>query len=120
MVGVEKIAVEKRAVEKNVAASSQSDKMGAAPIRILVWQMSLPPLISMFIQYSYNLVDSMFVAQVSEQALRQGVLLVPLMWVLDQVLGMTGIWLAFPVTEVVVCVLAVGVGLHGRRMYKIG
>ena len=69
MVGAEKIAVEKKAVEKNVAASSQSDKMGAAPIPTLVWQMSLPPLISMFIQYSYNLVDSMFVAQVSEQAL---------------------------------------------------
>ena len=54
------------------------------------------------------------------QLLRQGVLLVPLMWGLDQTLGMTGIWLAFPVTEVVVCVLAVGVGLHGRRMCNIG
>ena len=31
--------------------------------------MSAPPLISMFLQYSYNLVDSMFVAKISEQAL---------------------------------------------------
>ena len=63
MAGLEKDA------EKGVAASSASDKMGSAPIPSLVWQMSLPPLVSMLIQYSYNLVDSMFVAQVSEQAL---------------------------------------------------
>lgn len=31
--------------------------------------MSAPPLISMFLQYSYNLVDSMFVAKINEQAL---------------------------------------------------
>ncbi len=65
----EKIAGEKSAAKNNVATSTQSGKMGTAPIPTLVWQMSLPPLISMFIQYSYNLVDSMFVAQVSEQAL---------------------------------------------------
>ena len=31
--------------------------------------MSAPPLISMFLQYSYNLVDSMFVAKINEQSL---------------------------------------------------
>lgn len=61
--------VEKSAAERGATTLYQSEKMGSAPIPSLVWQMSLPPLISMFIQYSYNLVDSMFVAQVSEQAL---------------------------------------------------
>ena len=39
---------------------------------ITVWffvVMSLPPLFSMFLQYSYNLLDSAFVARLSENAL---------------------------------------------------
>ncbi len=43
--------------------------MAYTPINKLILQMSAPPLISMFLQYSYNLVDSMFVAKISEQAL---------------------------------------------------
>lgn len=45
------------------------NKMAYAPINKLILQMSMPPLISMFLQYSYNLVDSMFVARINEQAL---------------------------------------------------
>ncbi len=45
------------------------NKMACRPINQLILQMSAPPLISMFLQYSYNLVDSMFVAQINEQAL---------------------------------------------------
>lgn len=45
------------------------NKMAYEPIRTLILQMSAPPLISMFLQYSYNLVDSMFVAKINEQAL---------------------------------------------------
>lgn len=45
------------------------NKMAYAPINKLILQMSMPPLISMFLQYSYNLVDSMFVAKINEQAL---------------------------------------------------
>lgn len=45
------------------------NKMAYTPINKLILQMSAPPLISMFLQYSYNLVDSMFVAKISEQAL---------------------------------------------------
>lgn len=45
------------------------NKMACRPINKLILQMSAPPLISMFLQYSYNLVDSMFVAQINEQAL---------------------------------------------------
>ena len=39
------------------------NKMAYQPINKLILQMSAPPLISMFLQYSYNLVDSMFVAR---------------------------------------------------------
>lgn len=45
------------------------NKMAYKPINNLILQMSAPPLISMFLQYSYNLVDSMFVAKINEQAL---------------------------------------------------
>ena len=45
------------------------NKMDFAPINKLIIQMSLPPLFSMFLQYSYNLVDSMFVAKIDENAL---------------------------------------------------
>lgn len=44
-------------------------KMAYQPVNKLILQMSAPPLISMFLQYSYNLVDSMFVAKINEQAL---------------------------------------------------
>ncbi len=45
------------------------NKMAYKPINKLILQMSAPPLISMFLQYSYNLVDSMFVAKINERAL---------------------------------------------------
>lgn len=45
------------------------NKMAYKPINKLILQMYAPPLISMFLQYSYNLVDSMFVAKINEQAL---------------------------------------------------
>lgn len=45
------------------------NKMAYQPINKLILHMSSPPLISMFLQYSYNLVDSMFVAKINEQAL---------------------------------------------------
>lgn len=45
------------------------NKMGYEPVKQLILKMSLPPLCSMFLQYSYNLVDSMFVAKINEQAL---------------------------------------------------
>lgn len=45
------------------------NKMAYEPVNKLIIQMSAPPLISMFFQYSYNLVDSMFVAGINEQAL---------------------------------------------------
>ncbi len=45
------------------------NKMGTMPIKQLVLSMSLPMMISMLVQALYNVVDSYFVAKVSEDAL---------------------------------------------------
>lgn len=46
-----------------------SDKLGTMPIGKLIFQMSVPLMISMFVQATYNLADSIFVARLSENAL---------------------------------------------------
>ncbi|MCQ2437984.1 MAG: MATE family efflux transporter [Clostridia bacterium] len=47
----------------------KENKMGYMPIPKLVLTMSLPMIISMMVQALYNVVDSVFVSRVSEQAL---------------------------------------------------
>ena len=50
-------------------ASVAENKMGVMPIPKLLITMSLPMMLSMLVQALYNIVDSMFVAQLSEDAL---------------------------------------------------
>ena len=47
----------------------KSDKMGTMPIPKLLLSMSWPAMISMLVHSLYNIVDSMFVAHISEQSL---------------------------------------------------
>lgn len=47
----------------------QENKMGTTPVNKLLISMSLPMMISMLIQAMYNIVDSIFVARLSENAL---------------------------------------------------
>ena len=47
----------------------KDNKLGIMPISKLIWNMSLPIIASMLVQALYNIVDSVFVSQVSEQAL---------------------------------------------------
>lgn len=47
----------------------EENKMGVMPINKLIINMSLPMIISMLVQALYNIVDSVFVAMISEQAL---------------------------------------------------
>ena len=47
----------------------KENKMGVMPIKKLVISMSLPMMISMLVQALYNIVDSIFVAKVCEDAL---------------------------------------------------
>ena len=67
------------------------DKLGTMPIGKLLVTMSVPMMISMFIQALYNVVDSMFVARLSEDAL-------------------TAVSMAFPIQNVMIA-LAVGTGV---------
>ena len=66
----------------------QENKMGVMPISKLILSMSLPIMISMLVQALYNIVDSIFVARISENAL-------------------TAVSMAFPIQNLMI---AVGVG----------
>ncbi|WP_027090584.1 MATE family efflux transporter [Thomasclavelia saccharogumia] len=54
------------------------NKMGVMPVNKLLISMSLPMIISMLVQAMYNIVDSVFVAQISENALTAVSLAFPL------------------------------------------
>lgn len=54
------------------------NKMGVMPVNKLLISMSLPMIISMLVQAMYNIVDSIFVAQISENALTAVSLAFPL------------------------------------------
>ena len=47
----------------------RENKMGTMPVGKLIINMSLPMVISMLVQALYNVVDSVFVSRISEQAL---------------------------------------------------
>jgi len=47
----------------------KENKMGVMPVNKLLISMSLPMMVSMLVQAMYNIVDSIFVAQLSEDAL---------------------------------------------------
>ena len=46
----------------------KDNKLGIMPISKLIWNMSLPIIASMLVQALYNVVDSIYVSQVSESA----------------------------------------------------
>ena len=55
--------------ENQSSAPIAENKMGTMPVGKLVFNMSLPMMISMLVQALYNIVDSIFVAKLSENAL---------------------------------------------------
>ena len=70
------------------SAPIQENKMGTMPIGKLVFNMSLPMMVSMMVQALYNIVDSIFVAKLSENALTAVSLAFPLQTLL--IAGGTG------------------------------
>ena len=74
-----------------------NNKMAVAPVGKLIWQMSIPPLISMFLQYSYNLIDSAFVARLSENALTA----VSLSFPITTLMNATSIWIGVGVNVLI-------------------
>ena len=80
----------------------QENKMGVMPIPKLLISMSLPMIASMLVQALYNIVDSMFVAQLNENAL-------------------TAVSLAFPVQNLMIAVAAgTGVGINALLSKSLG
>lgn len=55
--------------ESHAIQQPAQNKMGTMPIGRLLISMSLPMIISMLVQAMYNIIDSVFVAQISEAAL---------------------------------------------------
>ena len=81
---------------------TRENKMGAMPVGKLLMSMSLPIMISMLIQALYNIVDSMFVARISEDAL-------------------TAVSLAFPIQNLMIAVATgTGVGMNALLSKALG
>ena len=74
----------KSGVSEGAAAANLSlettieNPMGTRPVFPLLMRMAIPPMISMLIQSMYNIVDSIFVAQISQDALTAVSLAFPL------------------------------------------
>lgn len=80
----------------------QENKMGTMPIGKLVFNMSLPMMVSMLVQALYNIVDSIFVAKLSENAL-------------------TAVSLAFPLQTLLIAVgTGTGVGMNALLSKSLG
>ncbi len=67
------------------------NKMGVMPVKKLIVTMSLPMMISMLVQALYNIVDSIFVARLSEESLTGVTLAFPLQMLMFAVIGGTGV-----------------------------
>ena len=69
----------------------KENKMGVMPVRKLILTMSLPMMASMLVQALYNVVDSIFVARVSEDALTAVTTAYPLQMMMIAVGSGTGV-----------------------------
>ena len=72
-------------------AAKQENKMGTMPVGRLLFQMSLPMIISMVIQALYNIVDSMYVSQINENALTAVSLVFPMQNLMIAIATGTGV-----------------------------
>ena len=88
--------------ENRTMETRKENKMGVMPVGKLLINVSLPMMISMFVQALYNVVDSIFVAQVGDSAL-------------------AAVSLAFPVQMLMVAVsVGTGVGINSLLSRRLG
>ena len=81
---------------------TNENKMGVLPIPKLLLQMSLPMMLSMLVQALYNVVDSIFVARINENAL-------------------TAVSLVFPVQNLMIAIaVGTGVGVNAVLSRSLG
>ncbi len=76
---------------KNLEEQERENKMGREPILPLLVSMSLPAIISMMVQAAYNVVDSIYVSRIGEEAL-------------------AAVSLVFPI-QIIIVALSVGMGV---------
>ena len=82
--------------------AKNENKMGVMPVNSLLLNMAIPIMISMLVQALYNVVDSYFVSQVSQDALN-------------------AVSLAFPVQNLMIAVsVGTGVGLNALLSRSLG
>ncbi len=80
----------------------KENKMGVMPVKQLIISMSLPMMISMLVQALYNVVDSIFVARIGENAL-------------------TAVTLAFPMQNMLIALASgTGVGINALLSESLG
>ena len=85
-----------------MAQPAQENKMGVMPENKLLLNMALPMIVSMLIQACYNIVDSYFVAKLSQDALN-------------------AVSLAFPVQNLMIAVaVGTGVGINALLSRSLG
>ena len=88
--------------EKIAQPEVKENKMGTMPVGKLLMNMSLPIIISMIVQAMYNIIDSIFVAQINENAL-------------------TAVSLAFPIQCLMIAVATgTGVGINALLSRSLG
>ena len=88
--------------DKRAAAAPQENKMGVMPVKKLLLNMSLPMMASMLVQALYNIVDSIYVSRISENAL-------------------TAVSLAFPIQNLMIAVgTGTGVGVSALLSRALG
>lgn len=86
----------------NEPRPAAENKMGTMPVPKLLFTMSIPMVISMLVQALYNVVDSVFVAKLSEDALN-------------------AVSLAFPVQNLMISVaVGTGVGINALLSKSLG
>lgn len=86
----------------NVRVETRENKMGVMPVNKLLLNMSLPMMVSMLVQALYNIVDSIFVAKLSENAL-------------------TAVSLAFPIQTLLIALgTGTGVGVNSLLSKQLG
>ena len=85
-----------------VNSMSKENKMGVMPVKKLIFNMALPLIISMLIQALYNIVDSIFVSRISEDAL-------------------TAVSLVFPIQNLMIAfATGTGVGMNALLSRRLG
>ena len=85
-----------------MSSPQNENKMGVMPVNKLLLSMSIPMMLSMLVQALYNVVDSVFVSRISEDALN-------------------AVSLAFPIQNLMIAVsVGTGVGINAQLSRYLG